>query len=511
MSMVPVLSKEYESKRVGRKLMLASVLVLLVQSSLIFQSEATSSDSTKSISKNIVSSVSPEVAVSENNVYVVWSGIYNYNLDIFFAKSTDEGESFSEPINISHSELNSALPQISISNNDVYIVWEEGTMVDNDIYLSRSYDDGDKFTEPTNISNSEYNSEFPQISVSDKVFVTWTNASYSDDGIVFSNSNDKGNSFSIPKKIGKEYNYQASSDISAFGNKVYVVWDLSNSDTARTSLSKSEDGGETFDSPKLINKKSGYPYTRFMATDEALFLVWNEGTNGKFNILFKKISNNGEDFGKPIKLGQSTVNPSLLMEQQISVSGDVVNVVWFGESGLTTDIFLAQSFDSGETFKDPVNVSNSDYNSYTPDVATAAGFVYAVWSEAKSPKDGEIFFAKSSLSHPISTGKEVLLPSWIKNNAKWWAEGNVGDKDFVQGIQYLIQKGIMKIPETKSSDSQSDQKIPTWVISNAGWWADGKISDGDFVSGIQYLISNGIMKVGHPPTTTKDKCTGYYC
>jgi len=107
--------------------------------------------------------------------------------------------------------------------------------------------------------------------------------------------------------------------------------------------------------------------------------------------------------------------------------------------------------------------------------------------------------------------QNYTVPAWVKKNAKWWHEGSVDDKDFVQGIQYLIQKGIMKIPETKSSDSKSSQKIPPWVKNNAGWWADGKISDVDFVSGIQYLISHGIMKIGPPPTPSKEKCTGYYC
>lgn len=104
---------------------------------------------------------------------------------------------------------------------------------------------------------------------------------------------------------------------------------------------------------------------------------------------------------------------------------------------------------------------------------------------------------------------DISVPAWVKKNAKWWSKGSVGDKDFVQGIQYLIQKGIMKIPETKSSDSKSEEKIPVWVKSNAGWWADGKISDSDFVSGIQYLISKGIMKVSPPPTPSKKDTGGY--
>ena len=95
--------------------------------------------------------------------------------------------------------------------------------------------------------------------------------------------------------------------------------------------------------------------------------------------------------------------------------------------------------------------------------------------------------------------EQYLIPSWIKNNAKWWSGGQIQDSDFVKGIQYLIETGIMKIPETKSSVSQSSQ-IPTWIKNNAGWWADNKISDSDFVSGIQYLINNGIIRISSEST-----------
>lgn len=61
-------------------------------------------------------------------------------------------------------------------------------------------------------------------------------------------------------------------------------------------------------------------------------------------------------------------------------------------------------------------------------------------------------------------------------------------------MEYLIKNSVIRVPETKSGESNS-QQIPSWIKNNAEWWADGQISDGDFISGIQYLISNGIMKV----------------
>ena len=45
--------------------------------------------------------------------------------------------------------------------------------------------------------------------------------------------------------------------------------------------------------------------------------------------------------------------------------------------------------------------------------------------------------------NPFST--ENQIPSWIKNNAGWWADGQINDTAFVQGIQYLITNGILQV------------------------------------------------------------------
>jgi len=92
------------------------------------------------------------------------------------------------------------------------------------------------------------------------------------------------------------------------------------------------------------------------------------------------------------------------------------------------------------------------------------------------------------------TPPPTSIPGWIKNNAGWWADGQIDDGSFVAGIQWLISNGIMNIPPTEQG-AGSDDVIPGWIKNNAGWWADGQIDDSSFVSGLQWLISNGIMKI----------------
>jgi len=90
---------------------------------------------------------------------------------------------------------------------------------------------------------------------------------------------------------------------------------------------------------------------------------------------------------------------------------------------------------------------------------------------------------------------ETSIPAWIKNNAGWWADGQIDDSSFLQGIQYLIKEGIMVIPPTETAEASESQEVPSWIKNNAGWWAEGQIDDETFVSGIQYLIKVGVIKV----------------
>jgi len=128
-----------------------------------------------------------------------------------------------------------------------------------------------------------------------------------------------------------------------------------------------------------------------------------------------------------------------------------------------------------------------------------------VYSVPDATKFGYVIFdidlqSKQSVSGSLETltptpaESETSIPSWIKNNAGWWADGMIDDGSFVSGIQWLISNGVMNIPSTEQGTG-SDDVIPSWIKNNAEWWADGVIPDDAFVSGLQWLISNGIMKI----------------
>ena len=136
-----------------------------------------------------------------------------------------------------------------------------------------------------------------------------------------------------------------------------------------------------------------------------------------------------------------------------------------------------------------------------PGIAKYVVWIYGLSPEGIAPSSAtdyleiEIPIYASDDPVPVEETPAQKIPDWIKNNAGWWANGDIDDDSFVQGIQFLIKEGIMKIPQTAQGSGGSMGGIPDWIKSNAGWWANGDIDDDSFVQGIQFLIKEGIMKI----------------
>jgi len=104
-------------------------------------------------------------------------------------------------------------------------------------------------------------------------------------------------------------------------------------------------------------------------------------------------------------------------------------------------------------------------------------------------------FLDTNSEVPPLRANDYRFPEWIRVNADWWSKGLLDDEEFVYGIQYLINQGLMRVPHYSGLAHLDSTPVPNWVKDNAGWWAKKQITDQDFVNGIQYLIENGIIRI----------------
>ena len=107
----------------------------------------------------------------------------------------------------------------------------------------------------------------------------------------------------------------------------------------------------------------------------------------------------------------------------------------------------------------------------------------------------------SGILVPNSSAQDAQIPGWIKNVAGWWASGEISENEFLSGIEYLINNNIIllrSIPCNEKIESQitsSAEMVPDWIKNNASWWSENLIGDTDFINGLQYLIEYKIIKI----------------
>jgi len=68
-----------------------------------------------------------------------------------------------------------------------------------------------------------------------------------------------------------------------------------------------------------------------------------------------------------------------------------------------------------------------------------------------------ILFASlmSAFSLAYATNETLQIPEWIKNNARFWADGKITDNEYVVALQYLLDQRILKV-----SNMSSPSEIP---------------------------------------------------
>ena len=106
----------------------------------------------------------------------------------------------------------------------------------------------------------------------------------------------------------------------------------------------------------------------------------------------------------------------------------------------------------------------------------------------------------SGILVPNSSAQDAQIPDWIKTVAGWWASGHISENEFVIGIEYLINNNIILLNFVPCNDKIQSQygdtkSVPDWIKNNANWWSENQIGDIDFINGLQYLIEYKIIKI----------------
>jgi len=309
-----------------------------------------------------------------------------YN-DLYFARSTDQGRTFSPPVRITTTPgelwgFATSKPRIAVSKSGVIHVFYHGNRNDRsaerqavDARYTRSTDGGRTF-EPARTLNTftpkayddgELNEAhcFGTMGVAPdgSVHAFWIDTRHmtksGDNGAVYGAvSRDEGKSFERERLVFKDEACpccQLSTVASADG-KVYLSLRSVYADGSRDgSVARSDDGGKTFsqrarvsDKKWMINGCPLKPTTLTVDKDGRVFAVWYAGEVQPAGVFFSVSEDRGKTFSRPI-----AAHPEAKISDhaQIAAGPDgAISLIWDAKVGENRRVYWRVSNDHGKTF-----------------------------------------------------------------------------------------------------------------------------------------------------------------
>jgi hypothetical protein len=236
----------------------------------------------RNISASPANSGFPRIAIDGTNVLTVWADRgAGADLEIYLRHSDNGGASFSSARNISRSPgLDSNYPEIAISGNMVYVVWEEHKppFGATEAMLAISYDNGRSFGAPVAVSNTPDDSDRPFIAVSGPyVWIIWSELSGNRVGLNLARSDNFGIGFATEHLSTGLVSWQAR--LAAAGQNVYVVANIKDVTTGVYSL-REWTGHLDLSGTFTISNRSLAPTTSFStdvrvaASGDSVYAFW---------------------------------------------------------------------------------------------------------------------------------------------------------------------------------------------------------------------------------------------
>tara|TARA_B100001113_G_scaffold306877_1_gene268263 strand:- start:1557 stop:2933 length:1377 start_codon:yes stop_codon:yes gene_type:complete len=103
----------------------------------------------------------PEIMINDGIIHLTWVSIYGASQNVMYSKSVDNGENFSEAVQINHTNNNvisygQSGPKIEIYNDKIFITYIDDRTGDWSVYMNVSYDNGNSWEQEILISDTPH-------------------------------------------------------------------------------------------------------------------------------------------------------------------------------------------------------------------------------------------------------------------------------------------------------------------------------------------------------------------
>jgi hypothetical protein len=341
---------------------------------------------------------------------------------IFYAESNDRGKTWTSPVDIAKTVRMSSKPRISLEDGGaVDVVWIDAPSDEKgpDVFFARSQDDGKSWSQAVDVSNTPGVSSEPVVAAAPdhSIHIAWmdTSSGETHPDIFYSLSNDGGKTWTKAEDISNTPNVSSAPAISiGTDGIVHLAWqDTAKGMTRPDILYERKVNGaweKAVDVTSDCCATPGRPYVTAypaIACDSKgkVYLAWVDNRKKEHaQDIWCRVAGKQGQFEKAINVSDT---PGVSSRPDLAAgSRGRVAIVWADTTSGAThpDIFARIGISGG--FSNVLNVTQTAGISRNPKVALTDNTISVVWEEGEGEKS-KIKVTSVGLSVPTGPATEV--------------------------------------------------------------------------------------------------------
>jgi len=359
---------------------------------------------------NISLAEAPSIAAWGNNIYIVWGEWANeFENCIYYKRSSDDGRTWTNETILINSNFSTVYPKIGVYKDNVHVIWKDYRNGNPEIYYIRSTDNGNTWSKPIRLT---FNDTRPtniyecKLVVDEKnVYLCWKDYRTGSSEIFFKKSTDNGNTWSEDKRVTIDFSPSYNPSMYVNNKNIYLVWE-EGALNARICFKRSIDNGETWSKKIYLTEKHPGKSTMpdICGNTSNIYVVWQDTRDGNSEIYFKKSTDNGNTWSEDKRL---TFNPAMSFQPRIVVYGKKLVVFWLDKRNGNTEIYYKVSNDSGTTWSEDKRLTYTKVNNYDLDITYQGENLYLVWQKYYGGEGGEIAYEQFISDNPSIIGIKI--------------------------------------------------------------------------------------------------------
>ena len=224
------------------------------------------------------------IVYENGSLHAAWCDNRDGNYEIYYKRSTDNGQSWSSDQRLTSNSAASTEPCISSYGSNVHILFGDERSGYFEIYYMRSTNNGTNWSTAIRVSDDDtYHSYSAYIYATNYLYAAWLDEYYGDLDIYYSRSSNNGYNWSAPVSLTNGNQAQKYPVITSSGSNVHIVYEDERVSLTNTEIyyRRSTNSGVNWDAEVRLTNNSAHSWNPHITCEGSmLYVVYDDDRTG---------------------------------------------------------------------------------------------------------------------------------------------------------------------------------------------------------------------------------------